>query len=443
MGILAAGCFLSGCDNEIKKDAPEKYIYVNKSSLNVFFGDKVQLKANPAGEIFEWSSVDPAIATVTSDGLVEAVGLGSTEIIVSQGTSRTEIPVNVTVPTVDKAVVAGGNGQFQIAVQTLSDRIAIARIIWNNSNDSTDIAVDNRIGVFMQNVNYSGENGYVFRIVSFDKFGNRSLASETTATLLRNRDVTSAGAMDDGALTVNWGTNIQYVAHCMLSYVNHNGLTISKKVLPSEATTPITDYSSDLSYTTLFLIPPITDTFRVETVAPAVVESTPFKGPHILSAAAPCEIPARDFDYGGEGLAFHDTYRNNPPSNSYRTNAGDQLSKTVDVGTLGQLEYTIAGEWLVYTIEVQDAGVYAVDVNLSVKYDNGGALYFSIDGNRSETVTVPSNNQWNVYLWAFATYPQLIQPKFPLSAGKHKVRFTFGTGAQFNLMGLKFTYTGE
>ncbi|KAA6325307.1 hypothetical protein EZS27_025456, partial [termite gut metagenome] len=32
-----------------------------------------------------------------------------------------------------------------------------------------------------------------------------------------------------------------------------------------------------------------------------------FQGPHILSAAAPCIIPIRDFDTGGEGYAFHDS----------------------------------------------------------------------------------------------------------------------------------------
>jgi hypothetical protein len=443
IGVLIIGCFLSGCDGEVEKEAPEKYVYVNKNSLNVFFGDEVQLKANPAGEVFEWSSADPAIATVTSGGLVKAVGVGSTEIIVTRtGASLTRIPVTVTIPTVDKVVVAGENGRFQIAVQTLSERITTVRIIWNNNRDSTDIPVDNRIGIFTREINYSGENGYTFYAVCFDKFGNRSVLSETRATLLRNRDVTAAKAMDDGSLNIQWGNNIQYVDHCRLSYTGQNGLAVSTKVLPSETNTVINGYTGDLSYTTLFtLIPATTDTFRVETLAPAVQESAPFNGPHILSASAPCEIEARDFDYGGEGLAFHEV-SSRTPNSSYRTAAGDELSKTVDIEGSGNLGYVGVGEWLVYTIEVRDAGVYAADVYLSVNNSAGGSFNFSIDGNRSETVVAPNNSSWNSWRWVFETYPDLVQPTFRLSTGKHKFRFTVEPGG-FNLMGYKFTYIGE
>jgi hypothetical protein len=277
IGVLAACSFLCGCDEDVKKDALEKYIYVNKSSLNIFYGDKVQLKANPVGESFEWTSANPAVATVT-DGLVEAVGVGSTEITVSQGSSQTLIPVSVSIPTADKVVIAGENGRLQIAVQTLSERVATVRIIWNSERDSIDIPVNNQSGIFTQIINYSGENGYVFQIVSFDSFGNRSTSSEATAMLIRNRDVSSAIAMD-GVLTIHWGDNLQYVDHCELSYVSQSEQTVSLKVFPSETSTGIDDYSSDLSLVTLFtLLPSIRDTFRVEAVAPTVVDRLPTDG---------------------------------------------------------------------------------------------------------------------------------------------------------------------
>jgi hypothetical protein len=269
--ISLMGCLLAGCDENVKKDPLEKYIYVNKSSLNMFYGDKMQLKANPAGESFEWTSADPAVATVTADGLVEAVGVGSTEITVSQGSSQTSLPVNVAIPTADKVIVAGENGRFQIAVQTLSERIASVRIIWNGNRDSIDISIDNRAGIFTRTVDYSGENGYVFQIVSFDRFGNKSVSSETAATQIRNRDVVST-TMEGDLLTVLWGNNVQYVDHCKLSYVNLNGQAVSRKVFPSETSTVIDDYSSNLDYTSLFtLIPSTVDTFRMETVSIAVL----------------------------------------------------------------------------------------------------------------------------------------------------------------------------
>jgi hypothetical protein len=279
IGILAMGYFLSGCGDEIRDYNLEKYIYVNKNMLNIFYGDKVQLKANPVGETFEWSSADPAIATVTSDGLVEGVGVGSTEITVNQpGTSATKVSVTVTIPTVDNVFIAGKDGWFQVVVQEFSEQITAVRIIWPNNRDSTDIALNNQSGIFTQTIDYSGENGYVFSIVSIDKFGNRSVSSETTATLLRNRDITQALISLDDKFTIQWGSNIQYVAYSLLSYTDQNGQTIERQVSPDETTTEISNYSHGLTYSTVFmLIPSATeaDLFRIGWENPNIVKQVP------------------------------------------------------------------------------------------------------------------------------------------------------------------------
>jgi hypothetical protein len=431
----------SGC-GEVKEYSFDQVVYLDYKSLALYYGDEQQLVASPGAnrDAVQWTSENENVATVSSTGLVKAVGVGETRIFASLGTGRTELPVTVTVPTVDKVIVAGENRRLQVVIQTLSERITTARIIWDDGNDSIDVEINNRVDIFTQLIDCEDDN-IIFRVVSFDKFGNRSAPLEIIAVLIHNRDVISAGALDNGALTVRWGSNTQYVDHCKLSYVNHNGVTVIQKVLPSTTETVISDYSSDLSYTTLFLISPATDTFRVGTVSPPVVESTPFKGPHILSAASPCVIEARNFDYGGEGLAFHEV-SGNFPNSSYRTDEGDNLSATVDIEGGGNLGWTGDGEWLVYTVEVKDAGVYAADAYLSVNNGAGGSFYFSVDGNISERTVAPNNGNWSDYRYVFETYPDLTQPTFRLSEGKHKIRFTIGPGG-FNLMSLKFTYRGN
>jgi hypothetical protein len=309
--------------------------------------------------------------------------------------------------------------------------------------DSIDFPVNHQAGIFSEIINYSGENGYIFYAVSFDKFGNRSVTSEIAAILLRNRDISTAGAMDDGTLTIQWGDNIQYVDYCKLSYINQVGLTVYQKVFPSEKTTVIRDYSSDLSFSTLCtLLPSMTDTFRMETVFPAVIESTPFKGPHILSSSAPYSLFTMDFDYGGEGIAFHDLSVNPPTDPNYRKNEGDELSSAVTIDVVGNcVGWFTSGEWLVYTIEVRDPGVYALDMRMAVGAIDG-RFYVSMDGNRSETVTTPVIGGWGDYAWLFERFPHLKQPTFRLTAGKHKFRFT-ALGWPFNINIFKFTYTGE
>jgi hypothetical protein len=246
--------------------------------------------------------------------------------------------------------------------------------------------------------------------------------------------------MDDGSLTIQWGDNTQYIDHCILSYVNQSGQTVSRNVLPSEMLTEINDYSSDLSLTTLFMLIPPSEIFRLDVITPALVESLPFKGPHIFSASAICEIAVRDFDFGGEGLAFHDSNTNNDPGGSYRADNGDPAGVAADIEGGGNTGYTNAGEWLVYTVEVQDEGLYAADVLLSVNSGDGGAFSISVDGNKSEKTVAPNNSNWSDWRWVFERYPDLksTQSKFYLTAGKHKVRFSYESGG-FNLMALRFT----
>jgi hypothetical protein len=347
---------------------------------------------------------------------------------------------------VDSASVYPGMKRAALNMLIHSQRIETVRIYWNDYSDSTDIVINNQVGEFSKLLENIDEKDYIFYLVSLDKFGNRSLPFEVSGSVygdrfkngLTGRAILSINATDEN-LTVNWGGTPDNAIYSELVYKDGEGNRHTLRIPLSETSTSFTDWSSIDSSRTVFLPGAnALDTLYSEwATAPPVRESMPFNGPHILSAAVPCEIQARDFDYGGEGLAFHET-SNRTPNSSYRTAAGDELSKTVDIESGGNLGYVGVGEWLVYTVEVQDAGVYAADVYLSVNNGSGGAFYFSVDGNGSETATAPNQSSWNSWVWVFEQYPNLTQPTFRLSAGKHKIRFTVGPGG-FNLMALKFT----
>jgi hypothetical protein len=93
--IPLMGCFLAGCDGEVKKDALEKYVYVNKNSLDMYIGDEVQLTASPVGESFVWSSESEEVVSVSQTGLVKAVGEGISSVAVSLDGDGTKIDVRV------------------------------------------------------------------------------------------------------------------------------------------------------------------------------------------------------------------------------------------------------------------------------------------------------------------------------------------------------------
>jgi hypothetical protein len=169
-----------------------------------------------------------------------------------------------------------------------------------------------------------------------------------------------------------------------------------------------------------------------------------FNGPHILSDADPYELLAADFDYGGEGVGFHDVSSQNwggTAENAYREENGDYLSYPVLVSGYNLcVGYTAEGEWLSYSLEVKDAGVYAVD--FSVSGIGNSSFYCSMDDVNSTTLTAPSNGDWTTWYWLCETYGDQTQPTFRLSAGMHRFKFHENTDG-FNIRAYKFTRIGD
>lgn len=76
---------------------------VSPASLSIRPGDVAQLTATPvnpqgttvAQKSVRWASTNEAVATVTSTGLVTAIGSGTADIVVTRGAHETRVPVSV------------------------------------------------------------------------------------------------------------------------------------------------------------------------------------------------------------------------------------------------------------------------------------------------------------------------------------------------------------
>jgi hypothetical protein len=168
-------------------------------------------------------------------------------------------------------------------------------------------------------------------------------------------------------------------------------------------------------------------------------ELKPFKGPHILSKAAPCIIPMRDFDMGGEGVAFHesDEYNHNhnqPEGDDYRRNHGDVNSYSVDVENGINIGWIVPGEWLLYTVEVRDAGEYRLSVSVSTTIEN--TFHLEVDGqNVSGSLPAPHTGGWHNWKWC-PDKPVRVR----LTAGTHQIKYYTESGAS-NLHEMKLEYS--
>lgn len=117
---------------------------------------------------------------------------------------------------------------------------------------------------------------------------------------------------------------------------------------------------------------------------------TPFNG---TPAVIPGVIEAEEFDYGGEGNAYHDLDEQN-------RNGGDR-NEGVDMNNTA-VGYTQTGEWIEYTVDVETTGIYEVEATVA-SGSNGAAFTLYIDntfiipgadGTPGGFIEVPNTNSW-------------------------------------------------
>jgi len=171
----------------------------------------------------------------------------------------------------------------------------------------------------------------------------------------------------------------------------------------------------------------------VKTIHVDVLNSYPmFLGPHKLSASMPYNLRFIDFDFGGEGVAYHDNDSGNNGGNNHRSNNGDSNGGAVDIGGDLAVGWTGAGEWLKYTVIVYDAGDY--NVSLDLAGDGTSEIYFEVDGvNVTGTIHIPRTGGWGEWLW------QDLEEPITFTEGMHSFIF-YMEAAGTNFRTMRFTY---
>lgn len=441
ISLFAIICTI-GCSTKEIDHNYENMIYVNQSSLDLFFGDTEQLTASPTENSFEWTSEDPSVATVNNDGLVTATGVGRTQITISEGEWTKSIDVTVSLPTSKEVLARAGNERVLIEVVIDNEKVQKMNVVCNNNSSSIEEDVNYQSGVFKFYYDNLEENKkYDFTVTCIDRYGNQSdpinvsanVYGESFQSTLNNRTIEVATRFGNG-LAVKWKDK---PGSCVLKYKNEAGEDITKYILSSETNSYLLDFGSDLSYAT-FAVPEsnAADTFYV---APVKLESYEDLR-SILSASEAREISVFNFDLGGEGIGCHDdTPNNNEGGNNYRSEKGDDNSRGVDLEPSMNIGYVIEGEWLMFTLDVQDAGTYAFDLFRSVNNSNGGYYSLEVDGVATNSVYMANDDNWNAFKWQHDTYPEN-QPKINFTKGKHTVKLIIGKGGNFNYKFIRFTH---
>ena len=142
----------------------------------------------------------------------------------------------------------------------------------------------------------------------------------------------------------------------------------------------------------------------------------------------PGRVEAENYDTNGAGISYFDASAGNN-GGVYRTDDVD-IEATSDVGGGYDVGWISAGEWLNYTLSVQQTAVYQLAFRVAA-LSSPGSIQASLDGLPLCGVQTPSTGGWQN--WQTVTVSNIV-----LRAGQRVLRIEFTTGG-YNLNYIQIT----
>lgn len=167
-----------------------------------------------------------------------------------------------------------------------------------------------------------------------------------------------------------------------------------------------------------------------------VGEQSPYQG---TASQVPGTLEAGHFDVYDGGKGQNISYFDISPANNgdfRKEEAVDASFVTSEGATVGWIE---AGEWLSYSINVAESGLYSLSFRYASGNPAGGGPFQLLldDQPISESIYVPSTSSTVWTVWATKTVNNI-----PLTAGSHVLKILFSSG-EFNLGRMTFTRTAD
>ena len=118
--------------------------------------------------------------------------------------------------------------------------------------------------------------------------------------------------------------------------------------------------------------------------------STPWKG---KAHAIPGTVEAEHYDEGPAGVAYHDVTPKNEGV-AYRGETQVDIEGRPDASNLHGIGWTRAGEWLLYTVDVLQAGTYAIEFPVASN-KKGGTFHLEFNGvDKTGPIQIPDSGGW-------------------------------------------------
>lgn len=148
----------------------------------------------------------------------------------------------------------------------------------------------------------------------------------------------------------------------------------------------------------------------------------------------PGTIQAGNYDVFEGGIGQNISYNDSSLNNQGGYRAAEYVDAALDTQEGPTVGWITSGEWMEYTIDVQNSGLYNVVLRYaSGNASGGGPFHFQIDGAAiSPDVILPTTGDWGI--WVNKTVNNVA-----LTKGKHILRLVVSNG-EFNLGTMNFTF---
>ena len=197
----------------------------------------------------------------------------------------------------------------------------------------------------------------------------------------------------------------------------NDGIADATGVMVSHTYTTVGQFTASLTVTDSF-----GDTANTSTNI-SVVGQDPF-GNGGQPWPLPGRIEAENFDLGGPGIAYFDQDATNQ-GGDFRMDEEVDVEVADDVDGVYNIGYLDPGEWLEYTVEINESGSYLASFRVASQ-SAGGSIRLLVDGvDLTGEVALSATDGWQNYM-------TVSSPVFSLTPGKAIVRVEIVSGA-FNL----------
>jgi putative heme-binding domain-containing protein len=106
----------------------------------------------------------------------------------------------------------------------------------------------------------------------------------------------------------------------------------------------------------------------------------------------PGKIETEHYDEGAPGIAYQDNDAKNQGAD-YRKNTQVDIEKRDDASNGHGIGWTKAGEWLNYTVDVEESGAYDIEI-LVASQKQGGLFHLEIGGSGTGPIRIPDTGGW-------------------------------------------------